>query len=338
LGVQKGYKSHIHSCHSFYPILFQEYEKENISMMSSKLNQRNLAFINLAIVYVVWGSTYLAIRIAVRGDGAWPPFMLGATRVLCGGIILVLLAKLQGERFRISKRDLLTLFCSGTLMWVIGNGIVNWGEQFIDSGLTALIIGTAPLSMALMEAIINKKAPTLRLVIALMIGFLGLVVLTIPLLNEGMQGETLAVILIVLSVMSWNGGMLLQQIRPVSVSPIASSGIQQISASIGFFIMSLFMGEKIPSPSPQAWMAWGYLVVFGSLIAFTSYVNVLRTLPAQIAITTAYVNPVIALFLGWLILKEEITLYSIFGMAMILLAVFVVFQDRLKIKKKNGDD
>jgi len=296
----------------------------------NKVSPKTMAYFHLAIVYVVWGSTYLAIRLAVRGDGAWPPFILGASRVFVAGLILLLIARLRGESLKITRAQMWLLFASGTFMWVIGNGMVNWSEQYIDSGLAALIIGSAPISVAIMEAFLDRKRPSALLVTSLIIGFAGLIVLTLPMLLEGMGGKFLGTILILVGVNCWNVGMILQQRKPTPLSPVASSGYQQLFATIGFVILALITREQIPNPSTAAWGAWVYLVIFGSLIAFTSLVNALKHLPAQIVATTAYVNPVIAVILGWLIVSEEITVYSLAGMALIFVGIFGVFKDKSK--------
>ena len=141
--------------------------------------------LSLLAIYLAWGSTYLAIRVAVREGAGWGPFWMGAARVLVAAVVLLALSRLRRARLRPTRVELLVLAGTGLLMWVGGNGLVNWAEQRVDSGLAALVVGTAPLSVAAMEAAIDRKAPTRRLVLSLVVGFAGLVVLSWPVLSRG---------------------------------------------------------------------------------------------------------------------------------------------------------
>lgn len=123
----------------------------------------------------------------------------------------------------------------------------------------------------------------------------------------------------------WALGSVFQARRPVNLAPLAVSGYQHLAASFGFLVVVLAIGEPMPHPVLSAWIAWGYLVIFGSVIAFTSYVCVLRLLPISIAMTYAYVNPVLALFLGWLLLREPITMRTLLGAGLVILGVFAIF-------------
>lgn len=149
-----------------------------------------------------------------------------------------------------------------------------------------------------------------------------------PVLREGVQADVPAIIGLLLAGFSWGLGTIIQSRRPVDVDPTVSSGYQQIFGGIGFVIIALLSKEPLPTPIPQAWLAWAYLVIFGSLFAFTSYVRAVQMLPTSIVMTYPYVNPVIAVFLGWLILTEPITLWTIAGAALALLGVAGVFDDR----------
>ena len=282
----------------------------------------------LFVVYIVWGSTYLAIRVAVREGAGFPPFTMGSLRMLVAGVLLLLWAASSRRRIRLSRREFAVLAGSGLLLWLGGNGLVMWAEQRAVSNLAAPIVGSTPIWVALIEAILDRKAPSLRLVASLLVGFSGIVVLSAPLLTSGVRADVLSVVALSLAAFSWGCGTILQSRNPVALSPRVSSGYQQLFAGLGFTVVAFVLREPRPTPIPEAWWAWGYLVVFGSVLAFTSFVQTLRLLPISIAMTYAYVNPVIAVILGWLILREPITIWTVSGAALVLLGVAGVFQER----------
>jgi drug/metabolite transporter (DMT)-like permease len=284
----------------------------------------------LLVIYLAWGSTYLAIRVAVREGAGWGPFWLGAARVLAAAAVLFALNRLRGVRLRPSRFELLTLASTGVLMWVGGNGVVNWAEQRVDSGLAALVVGTAPLSVAAMEAMIDRRPPGLRLIGSLLVGMAGVGVLSYPLLQSGVTADVLGVVGLALAGVSWGYGTIVLNRRRLPLDPVVVAGWQQLAGGIGFAVVALAAREPLPRPTPEAWAAWTYLMVVGSLVAFSCFVYALKVLPTSVVMTYAYVNPAIAVLLGWLILDEPITGYTLAGMALILAGVYGVFRDKTR--------
>ena len=291
--------------------------------------------INLFIVYIVWGSTYLAIRIAVRPGSGIPPFTLGMARILVAGILMLLIAALRRSPMRPTRKELVVLACSGVLLWTGGNGMVNWAEQRIDSSLAALLIATVPLWMVLMESILDRKKPSSGLVLSLIVGFVGIALLSATTLQTGDMGDIVSLLALVLASISWTLGSLLQSRMPVSLSIEVSAGYQQIFGGLGFVVLVLLTGEPRPTPTTDAWLAWGYLIFIGSLIGFTAYVRILQLLPMSVAMTYAYVNPVVALFLGAVILSEPLHITTLAGAALVLLGVAGVFRERNRSKSRG---
>lgn len=289
--------------------------------------------LNLLIVYIVWGSTYLAIRIGVREGSGFPPLFLAGTRVFVAGFILLGLAVLQKKRINLAKRELILLIISGVMLWLGGNGMVSFAEQHVDSGIAALIIGSTPLGVALMEFIIDRRPPSPLMIISMLIGFAGVGLLSAPALRSGVQADIVSVIMILIGSMLWGGGSLLQSRKPVKVSPEVSSAYQHLAGAAALLLAAVITGETMPHPIQEALFAWGYLVIFGSVLAFTAFVRALQLLPTNLVMTYAYVNPVIAVVLGWLILHEQITGWTISGMALILIGVAGVFRARYKMKQ-----
>ncbi len=290
----------------------------------------------LSAVYVIWGSTYLAIRVAVRSGSGFPPFTMGATRILLAGAIIFGWAALRRYPLRVTKRELGLLAASGLLLWTGGNGLVVWAEQRADSGYAALIISTVPIWVTVIETVIDRRLPSRRLVLALLVGFSGILVLTAPQLVRANKADLLALAALLLAPLSWSLGSVLQQRRPVHRPVLVNSAYQHLFGGLGFAAAMLLMQEPRPAPAPSAWLAWAYLVTVGSLIGFTSFLQALRLLPIHIATTYAYVNPVVAVILGALILHEPITPWMVGGSALVLLGVGGIFQQRYGRRSTEG--
>jgi drug/metabolite transporter (DMT)-like permease len=283
---------------------------------------------HLFVVYLVWGSTYLAIRVAVREGSGFPPFVMAGTRVLGASVLLFAWARWRGNRLATSARDMWVLAISGVLLWVGGNGLVVWAEQHAHSGYAALLIGTVPLWAAVLNAVTARRAPSWALVAAVLVGFGGLAVLTTPVLHGGSRSEIASVVALLGAALSWSTGSILQRNRGVDLRPTSSSAWQHLFAGIVFLILSFAFGEPRPEPTREAWGAWAYLVLFGSVFAFTSYVTALRLLPVNVVMTYAYVNPVVAVLLGWIVLQEPLTWWTAVGAVLVLTGVAGVFRTR----------
>lgn len=278
------------------------------------------------MVYLVWGSTYLAIRMAVREGSGFPPFTMGATRLLAAGAVLLLWAAWTRNRLKLAGRELALMAEAGILLWAAGNGLVMWAEQRADSGYAALLVASTPIWVALLESLLDRRVPSLSLFLPLLVGFAGVGLLAGPELLAGTKADALAVLALLLAPLCWGGGSILLRRRPSSLAPLASSGYQQLFGGLGLAIAAVAAREPAPAPAPEAWWAWGYLIVFGSMLAFTSYIRALRLLPLGLVMTYAYVNPVIAVLLGRLVLDEPITAWTLAGSALVLLGVAGVFR------------
>jgi drug/metabolite transporter (DMT)-like permease len=311
-----------------------------------KLRNFNTAgFFHLMVVYIVWGSTYLAIRMAVREGAGFTPFMMAGSRAIIAGLILLVWAILSNQPLRISLRAFIPLALSALLLWLGGNGLVTWGSQYVDSALTALIIASVPVWAAGIESGIDRRLPSLRLVGALLVGTAGIGVLSFPALRDGTRSDLVALGAIVLASFTWAAGTLIQSRKRPPVTPVVASAYSMLVGGVGFGVLALLNKEPLPTPTTEAWLAWGYLVVFGSVVAFTSYSQALRLLPTQIVTTYSYVNPIIAVLLGWLILNEQITIWTVGGAALVLLGVTGVFREnsrqrqlkQLELAKQSSD-
>jgi drug/metabolite transporter (DMT)-like permease len=251
-----------------------------------------------------------------------------ASRTLCAAAILFAVAALAGLRVRRPASELRVLALSGVLLWVGGNGMVTWAEHHANSGYAALILGSTPIWPVIMEAVIDREPPSALLVFSLVVGFIGLAVLVKPVLQNGASADVASTVALLIAAVSWSGGSLLLQRSPPECTPLVISGYQQFFGGLGLAAAMVLTGEAWPHPSPSAWLGWGYLLTVGSLISFTSYLIAVRTLPIAVVTTYAYVNPVIAVLLGWLVLREQVTSGMLIGMALILASVGGVFRQR----------
>lgn len=283
---------------------------------------------HLLVVYAAWSSTYLAIRIAVRDGSGFPPFSMACARFLAAGVLLLAWAQLHRGGLALSWKDLTFAAVTGSLFFLGGNGLVTWAERSADSGYAALLVASAPIWVALIESALRRTRPSAFLVASLGVGFAGVGLLTAPAVAGSVPVDVLSVLALVIAPITWAIGSVIQQRRSAGVDPYASSGAQQVCGALALAAVALLVGEPLPHPTTEAMLAWGYLVVFGSILGFTSFVRALQLLPANVAMTYAYVNPVGAVLLGWVVLQEPITGWTVAGAALVLLGVAGVFRAR----------
>jgi drug/metabolite transporter (DMT)-like permease len=297
------------------------------------VNVRGLA--HLLVVYVVWGSTYLAIRIAVREGSGFPPFYMAGTRIIIASCILFLLCKARGKSLKPTRRDWYVFAASGVLLWFGGNGLVSWAEMRAASGYAAILVGSQPLWTMFLESVIDRRRPTWRMIAALVLGLAGIIVLNFPVLQNPTRDQVAPAIALCIAVMLWGTGMILQKRKPVSLSGEANSAYQLLFGAGALLLAAVITREPWPTPTTEALLAWAYLIVFGSVIAFTSFVKVLQMLPMSIVTTYGYVNPVIAVLLGAIFISEPITRYTVAGSALTLLGVAGVFHEQQHRKQQQ---
>ena len=281
----------------------------------------------LAIVYVVWGSTYLAIRWGVE---TIPPFTMASARYLVAGGLLLAWVKSRGAP-RIALRDLPPAFLTGGLMLLCGNGGVVWAEQRVPSGVAALLIGVEPLFIVLLAATLpqERRRPSGRALVGIAFGVAGVLLLVGPaggLSGARVDGAGAAAILF--ASFAWALGSLLSRHLVLPASPLQATALQMLAGGVLLGCASGVAGEWSRfSPSlvsAKSAAAVAYLVVFGSLVAFTAYVWLLRAASPALASTYAFVNPVVAVFLGWLLANEEVGARTLMAAAVIVGAVVLI--------------
>jgi len=299
----------------------------NSAVESSERQYSTAGLFHLSVIYIVWSSTYLAVRFAVREGSGFPPFTFGVLRVGVSSLLLFLFVFLRKQYRKPTKRELAILIASGVLLWSTGNGMVMVAERYADSGLAALLLAATPLWSMVIESIVDRRLPNRQAVFSLLLGFIGIGILMMPSFMSGMRTNIVSILATTVAAISWSAGSILQTRKPVSLEPGVSSAYQMLAGAVGMGCLALFTHEPTPTPNIEAWYGFVYLVIIGTF-AFLSYVTALQLLPTRVVMTYAYVNPVLAVFLGWLVLHEPITKWTVFGSVFVLLGVAGVFQSR----------
>ena len=296
----------------------------------AKVKLSRVGLLHLFVVYVVWSSTYLAIRVAVEEGSGFPPFAMGASRLVVAGMVLLAVAYLRKNKIILTVNELLIVSISGFLMWGFSNGLLLWAEQFTKSGLASLLISTTPMWAALLDSIASKKTPPPLLIGSIFLGLLGVGVLMFPALRAEGSTDFVCGLLLVIASVSWAAGSVYQKRNPIAINDTVYAAYQLLIGGCSMLIMSRAAREVSPHPTHYAWLAWGYLIILGSVVAFNSYVIALRKLPINVMMTYSFVNPVLAVALGWLILDENITGRTIVGALLVVLSVLGVFWQQTK--------
>jgi drug/metabolite transporter (DMT)-like permease len=308
--------------------------------MSPQERQHRLrVVIAFALVYVFWGSTYLAIRVAVEHI---PPAMLGGTRFLAAGALMLAYCWLTGRPIAITRREAVALFTIGVLLLSGGNVLLAYSEIYVPSGLAALIVAVVPIWVALIEGFLLRGDRLHgRGWLGLFLGISGLAVLLWPQLQPVLAGvesisrnvrmELIASAVLLLGSLSWSVGSIISRRAHVSVGPVVATGWEMTFAGLVNTAIALALGDH----HRVQWSARGvsavvYLIIFGSWVGFTAYIWLLDHVPTPKVATYAYVNPVVAVFLGWLILNERIDIYITVGTVIIVAAVALVTSSKLR--------
>jgi drug/metabolite transporter (DMT)-like permease len=290
---------------------------------------RALSYAAFAVVCIVWGTTYLAIRIAVT---TMTPFLLTGARYLFAGIVLFIIAKLHGDKVPHDRRILGDVVVCGVLMVAIGNLTVVWAEQWVPSGFAALFVGTAPFWATLIE-LFRRSGERLELrgAAGMLIGFAGVAMLVTP-RGAGSAFDrrfVIGALVIQLGSIAWQYGTIRGKYALASMPPLMSSALQMLAGGFVVTVAGVGLGE-VPHfhATPRTFTALAYLSLFGSVLAYTSYVYAARHLRTTKMSLYAYVNPVVAVILGWLVLHEQLTWLSITAMIVILGGVAMVQSGR----------
>ncbi len=298
--------------------------------MTAAFARRSPAAVALALatIYLVWGSTYLAIRVT---DRTMPPLLMSSVRFLIAGVALYAFA--SRGRARPTAREWGAAAIVGAALLLLGNGGVAWAETRLESGLAALIVAIIPLWVAVMDRLFFGRRLSRTAVVGLVIGFAGVALLVRP----GGGGDAFAALALVVTTSAWAGGSLYARGATLPESPLLAAAMQMLTASVFLGVAGLAMGEAsdvhASSFATKQLIAFAYLVVVGSLIAFSAYAWLLKNVRISVVATYAFVNPVVAVALGTLFLAEPIGWTTVIAGAAIVVAVVLIVTARAPLPR-----
>jgi drug/metabolite transporter (DMT)-like permease len=278
----------------------------------------------LACVYVLWGSTYLAIRVMVEDI---PPLLgAGARFALAGGVLLAVLAA-RGRSVRVSRRGLAAAAVVGVLLLAGGNGLVTVAERNVPSGLAALLIASVPLWVVILRSTVARERVARGTLVGVAIGFAGLALLLLP-GSRPAEATAGGVALVLLAAFLWATGLFLSPRVPVPPDLLASTAWQMVCGGAVLLVCALFAGEPndlhLADAATKSLLAFVWLVTAGSWVAFTAFAWLLQNAPVSQVATYAYINPLVAVILGWAILDETVSAGTIAGAALVVASVAAI--------------
>jgi len=284
------------------------------------------AYLALAVVCVVWGTTYFAMRIGVA---TVPAFLFSGVRQVIAGVLMMVLLLLSGQRLAISRRDIGRQFIAGTLMITLGNGVVGWAERYIPSGLAALIVSIMPVYVVLIGYIAgtDRKAINVYLVIGLLLGCVGVgLIFRDNVADLGNSNYRYGVLAAFFACFCWAAGTVYTKHRPSAAKTLVNVAFQLTSGGVVLLLGSVFLDDysQLATVTSDSLWALAYLIIFGSLASYGCFLYALKHLPPGLASVYAYVNPFIALLLGYFFLHERLTGITALALIVTLGGVFFI--------------
>jgi len=275
-------------------------------------------------IYVIWGSTYLLNKIAVS---ELPPFMLASIRFITAGVLIFAICRILGISLAITKKQLLNTTIAGFLFLTFGNGVVVWALKYVDSGFAALEISAQPLIVLLLMLFLQGKRIQPMSIVGVILGIIGIYLLVSQKALITREGSVLGMVMIFLCMLSWAYSSLFVAKADLPSNYFVNTGYQMVAGGFMLLLSSIIFGETWTFPT--AWsgsvqISMLLLIVLGSIVAFTSFNYLLKAVSPEKVATSTYVNPIIALFLGWYFLDEQITGQSIVAAIVLLTGVYFI--------------
>ncbi len=293
-------------------------------------NSKLLIILSFIAIYVIWGSTYLFNKIAVT---ELPPFFIAGIRFSTAGVLMLILAIFFKQKLSISKKQLLNSSIAGFFFLIYGNGVFVWALKYVDSGFGALLASTQPLFVLFLLRLIDRKPFQKKSMIGVTLGLLGMYLLVSQQELTTSEGSLLGIFMILTCVLSWSYGSVFVSKVDVPKSFMVSTGYQMLVAGLVLLLISLFFNETWSMPltwSTNVQISMSVLILFGGIVAFTAFNFLLKEVDTEKVATSAYVNPVIALFMGWYFLDEHLTTQSIIASIILLTGVYFITSRKKK--------
>ena len=287
-------------------------------------NSKILVVLAFFSIYIIWGSTYLWNKIAVA---EMAPLFLASQRFIVAGLLIMIVAKVMKFSLRITKKQLLNSAIAGFLFLVYGNGVFVWALKYVDSGFAALLASTQPLFVLFLLRLIDNKKMQRQSIIGVCLGLFGMYLLVSQKDITTSEGSLLGIFMILTCVLSWSYGSVFVSKADLPKNFFVSTGYQMLSAGVLLLISSLLFKETWVSPldlSFKVQLSMLLLILFGGIVAFTAFNYLLKVVSTEKVATSAYVNPIVALFLGWYVLDEKLTIQSIIASGILLTGVYFI--------------
>ena len=307
-------------------------------MTPDQQQQRSRIMVAFALLYVLWGSTYLAMRVVVRD---MPPYVAGTMRYMISGPIMLAALTLMGRKVRLTRLDFRRLLVISILLLSTGNIGVLWGEKYVSSGLASLIVALVPIWVVMIEAwVFRAGRMTARGLFGLALGVSGLLVLLWPRITSGSHLGRLELIgsgILAGASFLWALGSIFSHRYNLTVDVFVSAAWQMTIAGLVNLVIALVTGQFQKTHwTTSALTGIGYLIVFGSWIGYSCYIYLLEHVSTPKVATYAYVNPIVAVFLGWMILREQVDVFMLVGTVIIIASVALVNTSKLKQSPLNS--
>ncbi|CAM1333415.1 EamA family transporter [Tenacibaculum aestuariivivum] len=283
-------------------------------------------------IYIIWGSTYLFNKIAVTEI---PPLYLGAIRFFFAGLLIILVAKFMNLPLKITKNQFINSAIAGFLFLVYGNGVFVWALKYVDSGFAALLASTQPLFVLFLLRLIDGKRLQKKSIIGVLLGLFGMYLLVSQQKITTSEGSVLGIFMILTCVLSWSYGSVFVSKANLPKNHLVSTGYQMLIAGFLLAVASFVFNETWILPLKWSYKTQGsmfFLIIFGSIIAFTAFNYLLKVVSPEKVSTSAYVNPVIAMFLGWSLLNEQLTKQSVIASVVLLTGVYFITSRKRSVK------
>lgn len=293
-------------------------------------NSKALIVLAFIAIYVIWGSTYLFNKIAVT---ELPPFFLASIRFFIAGILMILLAIISKQNLSISKKQLSNSVIASFFFLIYGNGVFVWALRYVDSGFGALVASTQPLFVLFLLRLIDRKPLQKKSIIGVFLGMIGMYILVSQQELTTSEGSLLGIFMMLTCVLSWSYGSVFVSKADLPKSFMVTTGYQMLTAGFVLSIISLSINEEWTSPltwSTDVQFSMFLLIFFGGVIAFSAFNYLLKVVSPEKVSTSAYVNPVIALFMGWYFLDEVFTSQSIIASVILLTGVYFITSRKRK--------
>jgi len=300
------------------------------------MKDQTKAYLAYAFICIIWGTTYLAIRLAVLH---YPPYLMAGTRQLLSGAILIAVALMINRQVDLSKKNIIQQSIIGFLLITMGNGLVTWAEQYIQSGVAALICSTMPISAVLINVVSGKEKMNLRVILGMLMGFAGVALIFHDSLSQHPSGDqqmfVIGIIALFVATFSWALGSLFNKRNANAKNSVFNAGLQIVIGGAIMLFISPFVDnyDHLVLWHDEGFLAFIYLVIFGSVLAYAAYMYALKVLPVGFVTSYAYINPLVAVLLGSWMLKEPLNEFTVIAFIMIILGIFIV---RSGYKKQNA--